>query len=165
MRKTCFAGGLFSAVFLLAVYGSSLDAFADDWTYMDDRSSPQKLVESYYFAISNRYYAQAYGYFKPDSAPGDFEEWSSGYAKTKSVTVKFGSTAPDPGAGQIYWALPVVIEAVQTDGKSLVYSGCYKIHMSNPGMQTDPPYQSMAIDSASLKETDASFKDAKPGSC
>nr|WP_319387198.1 hypothetical protein [uncultured Roseibium sp.] len=165
MRKICFASGLFSAAFLLAVHGPGVDAFAGDSTYMDDRSSPQKLVESYYFAISNRYYAQAYGYFKPASAPGDFEEWSSGYAKTKSVTVKFGSTEPDPGAGQIYWALPVVIEAVQTDGKNLVYSGCYKIHMSNPGMQTDPPYQPMAIDSASLKETNASFKDVKPGSC
>lgn len=156
------AGSIFTLVCVTAFSGSAL---ADDWTYMDDRSSPQKLVESYYFAISNRYYAQAYGYFKPDSAPENFEEWSSGYAKTKSVIVRFGSTEPDPGAGQIYWALPVVIEAVQTDGKSLVYSGCYKIHMSNPGMQTDPPYQPMAIDSANLKETNASFKDAKPGSC
>lgn len=143
----------------------SAAAVASDWTYMDDRSSPQKLVESYYFAISNRNYAQAYGYFKPDTAPRNFEQWSSGYAKTKSVSVKFGSTEPDPGAGQIYWALPVVIEAVRTDGTSLVYSGCYKIHMTNPGMQTDPPYQPMAIDSASLKETKTSFKDTKPGSC
>ncbi|WP_422376119.1 hypothetical protein [Roseibium sp.] len=34
-------------------------AGADDWTYMDNRSSPQKLVESYYAAISQQSYAQA----------------------------------------------------------------------------------------------------------
>ncbi|WP_306143657.1 hypothetical protein [Roseibium sp. MMSF_3412] len=153
---------------ILAITGLSLlsaTAVASDWTYMDDRSSPQKLVESYYFAIGNRNYAQAYSYFKPDTALQNFEKWLSGYAKTQSVSVKFGSTEPDPGAGQIYWALPVVIEAVQSDGTSLVYTGCYKIHMTNPGMQTDPPYQPMAIESASLKKSDSPYKDAKPGSC
>ena len=153
---------------ILTITGLSLlsaTVVASDWSYMDDRSTPQKLIESYYFAISNRNYAQAYGYFKQDAAPQSFEEWSSGYAKTKSVSVRFGSTKPDPGAGQIYWALPVVIEAEQTNGNSLVYTGCYKIHLTNPGMQTDPPYQPMAIESASLKETKMSFKDAKPGNC
>ncbi|MEO1112093.1 MAG: hypothetical protein AAFY05_07155 [Pseudomonadota bacterium] len=147
----------------LAAFSGSV--LASDWSYMDDRSSPQKLVESYYFAIGNRNYAQAYGYFKPDTAPQNFEAWSSGYANTKSVNVRFGSTEPDPGAGQIFWALPVVIEAEQTDGTNLVYTGCYKIHLTNPGMQTDPPYQPMAIESASLKETKTPFKDAKPGNC
>ena len=155
--------GVIPAICGLTVFTGSV--LASDWNYMDDRSSPQKLVESYYFAISNRSYAQAYGYFKPDTAPKNFEKWSSGYAKTKSVSVKFGSTEPDPGAGQIYWALPVVIEAVQTDGKNLVYTGCYTIHLTNPGMQSDPPYQPMAIGSASLKETKTSFKETQPGSC
>ena len=85
---------------------------ADDWTFMDDRSSPQKLVESYYFAINNGYYVQAYGYFRNGSAPQNFNTWVKGYADTKTVSVKFGATAPDPGAGQIYWALPVAIETL-----------------------------------------------------
>ena len=138
---------------------------ANDWTFMDDRSSPQKLVESYYFAISNGYYVQAYGYFQKSTAPQDFEAWAGGYADTKTVSVKFGPTEPDPGAGQIYWALPVAIEAVQASGKSKVYTGCYKIHMINPGMQSDPPYQPMGIVSAVLKETKKPYKDAQPGSC
>ena len=47
-------------------------ALADDWTYLDDRSTPQKLVESYYAAISNGSYAQAYSYFQQGSAPARF---------------------------------------------------------------------------------------------
>ncbi|WP_269582388.1 hypothetical protein [Roseibium sp. Sym1] len=138
---------------------------ANDWTYLDDRSTPQKLVESYYFAISNRYYAQAYGYFSENAAPADFDSWVNGYSDTSSVKVKFGPTAPDPGAGRIYWALPVAVSAEKTDGTKQVFTGCYKIHMANPGMQSDPPYQPMGIVSATLKETAGTFDAATPGPC
>jgi len=140
-------------------------AQAGDWTYLDDRSTPEKLVESYYYAISNGYYVQAYSYFQQGSAPENFEEWTKGYADTKSVSVKFGPTEPDPGAGQIYWALPVAISAVQADGTEKVFTGCYKIHMTNMGMQTEPPYQPMGIVSASLKESKEAFSAVKPSGC
>jgi len=140
-------------------------ASADDWTYLDDRSTPQKLVESYYFAISHGYYAQAYSYFQEDTAPKDFNSWADGYSDTGIVKVKFGATTPDPGAGQIFWALPVAISAAKTDGTAQVFTGCYKIHMANPGMQTDPPYQPMAIVAATLKETKSSYDRAQPGPC
>lgn len=140
-------------------------AGADDWTYMDNRSSPQKLVESYYAAISQQSYAQAYGYFAEGSAPKEFDAWKKGYADTGAVKVKFGETAPDPGAGQIYWALPVAISASKKDGSSETFTGCYKIHMTNPGMQTDPPYQPMGIVSATLRKSGTSFEKATPGPC
>lgn len=141
------------------------ETYAQDWTYLDDRSSPQRLIESYYFAISTRSYAQAYGYFEAQSAPEDFNIWVKGYAGTKSVEVKFGSTQPDPGAGQIYWALPVALLSLQTNGTRKTYTGCYKIHMTNPGMQVDPPYQPMGIVSASLTESKTPYMDAQPGPC
>ncbi|MBN9670317.1 hypothetical protein JF539_08200 [Labrenzia aggregata] len=132
---------------------------------MDDRSTPQKLVESYYYAISNKLYVQAYSYFQAEDAPADFDKWVKGYAGTETVQVKFGETEPDPGAGQIYWALPVALEAKQTNGSTKVFTGCYKIHMINIGMQADPPYQPMGIVSAKLAETKESFSKAQPGSC
>ncbi|MCV0427342.1 MAG: hypothetical protein K5905_17920 [Roseibium sp.] len=132
---------------------------------MDDRSTPQKLIESYYYAVSNRYYVQAYSYFSSGFAPTDFDEWSKGYADTKSVEVKFGLTAPDPGAGQIYWSLPVAIAAHQVDGSTKVFTGCYKIHMTNVGMQTEPPYQPMGINSATLSESSEAFDKVKASGC
>ncbi|MCK7612095.1 hypothetical protein [Roseibium sediminicola] len=150
---------------LVFVLVAPVPAFSEDWAYLDDRSTPQKLVESYYFAISHRYYAQAYGYFQDGAAPADFDSWAKGYSDTGTVTVKFGATAPDPGAGQIFWALPVAISAAKTDGTTQVFTGCYKIHMANPGMQTDPPYQPMGIVSATLKETKKAFDTIAPGPC
>ena len=140
-------------------------AGADDWTYMDDRSTPQKLIESYYYAISNGYYVQAFSYFKKEAAPKDFDAWRKGFGDTKSVSVTFGKTAPDAGAGQIRWALPVVVSAQQNDGSTKLFTGCFEIHMTNLGMQTDPPYQPMGIASASLKETTGSAGNTKPGPC
>ena len=133
--------------------------------YMDDRSTPEKLVQSYYNAISKKQYTRAYGYFSQGFAPKDYQSWVKGYADTKSVSVQFGSTQPDPGAGQIYWALPVAISALKTDGTIEVYAGCYTIHQTNPGMQTDPPYQPMSINSATLSASDKPIYDSIPKSC
>jgi len=133
--------------------------------YLDDRSTPQKLIQSYYNAINKKQYARAYGYFTKGSAPSDFESWSEGYAKTKSVSVQFGSTRPDPGAGQIYWALPVAISSLDTDGKTEVFAGCYKIHLTNPGMQVDPPFQPMSIDGAKLEASTKRIAEAVPDKC
>ncbi|MEM9634122.1 MAG: hypothetical protein AAGA50_22525 [Pseudomonadota bacterium] len=154
-----------TAVVFVSTLPLQSSGLASDWDYLDDRSTPQKLVQSYYYAISNQLYAQAYSYFSKGWEPKDFKKWSEGYASTKKVNVKFGPTEPDVGAGQIDWALPVAISAEQTDGTSKVFIGCYQIHMTNIGMQTDPPYQPMGINSASLKETNTPFDNAVPGKC
>ena len=133
--------------------------------YLDDRSTPQQLVQSYYNAINLQQYARAYGYFSPGAVPSDFETWAKGYAATKSVSVQFGPAQPDPGAGQVYWALPVAISALGTDGETTVFSGCYQIHLTNPGMQVDPPFQPMSINSAKLSKVDKPIQDAIPKSC
>lgn len=133
--------------------------------YLDDRSTPETLVQSYYNAINQKQYTRAYGYFSKGFAPKGYENWVNGYGETKSVSVQFGSTQPDPGAGQIYWALPVAIAALSTDGSTKVYSGCYTIHLTNPGMQTDPPFQSMSINSAKLSVSDEQIQNAVPKSC
>ena len=133
--------------------------------YMDDRSTPQTLVQSYYNAINLKQYTRAYGYYSDGFAAKDYDSWAKGYADTKSVSVQFGATQPDPGAGQIYWALPVAISVLMTDGSSKVYGGCYNIHLTSPELQTDPPFMPISINSGSLKESDKPVQDAIPKSC
>jgi hypothetical protein len=159
-RTACLAAFLFASSFF-----PQASAIADDWTFLDDRSSPQKLVESYYYAINNKLYVQAFSYFSEGASPKDFDTWSKGYAETKSVSVKFGSTSPDPGAGQIYWALPVSLSAKHTDGSTKVFAGCYTVHMINPGMQSDPPYVPMGIEKSVLKAVKTPFEKTEPGPC
>ncbi len=131
--------------------------------YMDDRSTPQSLIESYYNAINRKAYVQAYTYL--NSPKQSFGEFQKGYASTVSVELRYGSTQPDPGAGQIYWALPVAILSHTSDGKSQVYAGCYTIHLTNPGIPTDPPYVPMTIDNGELAPSDKPLAKAVPLSC
>ncbi|SLN66947.1 hypothetical protein ROA7450_03551 [Roseovarius albus] len=133
--------------------------------YMDDRSTPEKLVQSFYNAINKKQYARAYSYFSDGFAPKDYQAWVDGYAATKSVSAQFGDAVPDAGAGQIFWGLPVAISALHTDGTTKVYGGCYIIHQVNPGMQSDPPFQGMSINSAELHASDKPVYESIPKSC
>ncbi len=155
----CIGGGL--AVSTIAAFSQPL--VFQGIPYMDDRSSPQSLVESYYNAINRKAYVQAFSYLQ--SPNQSFDDFQKGYATTISVELRYGNTQPDPGAGQIYWALPVAIRAHTSDGKSQVYAGCYTTHMTNPGIPTDPPYKPMGIDSVELAQSSEPLEQAVPLSC
>lgn len=146
---------------LIAITGAAVA----ELQYMDDRSTPEKLVQSYYNAINQKQYARAFGYFSEGFAPNNYESWMQGYAGTEAISIQFGATQPDPGAGQIYWALPVAISASMSDGTTKVYAGCYTIHLTAPDMQTDPPFQPMSINGAKLSASDKPIHAAVPTSC
>jgi len=95
--------------------------------YRDDRSTPQALMESYYNAINRKEYSRAYSYYSEEGREPDFKTFAKGYEGTKSVKVAVRKIDPDPGAGQIYWSLPIAIESEGDDGKKEVFTGCYTI--------------------------------------
>jgi hypothetical protein len=133
--------------------------------YRDDRSTPQALIESYYNAINRKEYARAYSYYSEEGREPDFKVFVKGYEKTKSVKVAVRKTDPDPGAGQIYWSLPIAIESESDDGKKEVYTGCYTIRLTNPGMQEEPPYKPMQIMTGSLTKSPLEIEKSVPESC
>lgn len=135
-------------------------SIAQEIPYMDDRSGPKVLIQSYYNAINNRDYPRAYSYW--DTPSTDFDTWSKGYATTKYVSVIFGPTYDDPGAGSSYWNLPVAISSLGTDGKVTVFSGCYWISGAEPDAVDTPPYRPISIESGHLTETSKPFQAAVP---
>lgn len=133
--------------------------------YMDDRSTPKAVIQSYYNAINLGQLTRAYGYFSDGWAPGDYQSWAEGYADTKSVSVQMGDAPEDPGAGQVIWQVPVAVSALDTSGNVQVFAGCYEIHLTEPEMQTDPPFQPISINKATLSPTDKAIQDAIPDKC
>lgn len=133
--------------------------------YRDDRSTPQALIESYYNAINRKEYARAYGYYSEEGREPDFKTFSKGYENTKSVKVAVRKTEPDPGAGQIYWSLPIAIESESNDGTKQVFTGCYTLRLTNPGMQEEPPYKPMQIMTGSLTKSPMEIEKSVPESC
>jgi len=61
--------------------------------YLDDRSTPEAVINSYYDAVNKRGYSRACSYWEPGAAESElppFESFVAGYADTASVAVTLG---------------------------------------------------------------------------
>jgi hypothetical protein len=122
--------------------------------YLDDRSSPEQVIRSYYNAINAKQYVRAYSYWESGADSSElppFPEFADGYADTESVALVVGQIGGDVGAGQLYYSGPVLLTATMTDGSTQRFVGCYSLHLGRPSIQAVPPYQPMAIRSASIQ--------------
>jgi hypothetical protein len=129
------------------------DAMQDD--YLDDRSSPESLVRSYYNAINRREYVRAYSYWEDAAAQSQlppFPDFEHGFAETSSVTLTLGAVTSGVGAGQLFYSVPMELEATYTDGSTQLFVGCLGMHLSRPVLQAVPPYRPMGIRSAVIEE-------------
>lgn len=116
--------------------------------YLDDRSSPDAVLRSYANALNRREYVRAYSYWEPEAAAAKlplFDQFEAGFAQTDSVRLETGAVTGDAGAGQFYFSVPVILTATTTSGETRTFVGCYTLHLSNPGIQSEPPYRPLAI--------------------
>jgi len=121
--------------------------------YMDDRSTPEAVVESYFNAVNLKQYLRAYSYWEPDAAVsqiGPFEQFQQGYNQTESVQVTTGSVDSGVGAGNLYYSVPVFLLATMTDSSTTAFVGCYTLHLAQPLIQTTPPFRPMGIREATI---------------
>ena len=142
----------FASAALIALL--TLPAFAqDEPTYLDDRSTPETVISSYYNAINRAEYARAYSYFGSADAPA-YDQWETGYADTSHVEVSFGQSAQEGAAGSTYWTLPVKLDVTSTAEKHSHFAGCYTLRLARPQIQA-PPFEPLHIVEGKLKTTDA----------
>lgn len=124
--------------------------------YLDDRSTPETLLRSYYNAINSAQYARAYGYWEPNATQlAPFDAFASGYAETVVVDLTLGTANAGAAAGNLYWDLPARIDAQMQDGSTQTFVGCYRLHLSRPAIQATPPFQPLAIQSADVQRVAA----------
>ena len=141
-----------AALFALPVIAIALPAFAAQPTYLDDRSTPQAVLNSFYNAISRQEYARAYSYYEDGQGAPKFDAFSAGYQNTASVTVTLGKAASEGAAGSTYWTLPVSLDATDGQGKHSYFAGCYTLRLANPQIQAEPPFEPLHIVSGHLKK-------------
>lgn len=146
----------------LCVAGTAM-ADAAAVRFIDDRSSPERVVTSLYNAINRHEYLRAWAYYKPETAPA-FEAFSKGYANTGKVELHIGKVQTEGAAGSIHSTVPVAIRATGTDGKATVFTGCYRLTQVQPAVQATPPFRPIQIDDGKLRKSDQPF-DKAMGSC
>jgi hypothetical protein len=125
--------------------------------YLDDRSTPEAVISSYYDAVNRHEYARAYSYWEPAAAERElapFDEFVSGYADTASVELTLGEGGSGVGAGQLYFTVPVTLVATMTDGSLQTFVGCYTLHLARPQLQAIPPFRPLSIQRADIAAVD-----------
>ncbi len=119
--------------------------------YLDDRSTPEEVLRSLFNAVNRKEYDRAYSYWEAN-AIGPYATFAAGYADTASVNLTIGQTRMGAAAGQLYFDVPVTLVAQNTRLGTQTYVGCYTLHLSQPAIQDQPPYQPLAIRSASVRQ-------------
>ena len=125
--------------------------------YLDDGSTPEAVVQSFYDAINKREYARAYSYWEPGAAERElppFDEFVQGYGDTTSVEVTLGTVSSDVGAGQLYFLVPVSLVGSLSDGSVQMFTGCYRLHLARPQLQAVPPFRPMGVQHANIVQVD-----------
>ena len=119
--------------------------------YLDDRTNAVDVLSSLFNAVNRKEYVRAYSYWETNSKVGPFDKFQQGYANTASVQLTTGKVTSGAGAGQLYFTVPAVLKAKTTGGTTQTFSACYILHLSRPEIQGVPPFQPLAIASATAK--------------
>ena len=102
-------------------------------TSYDDRTSPARLLASYYSAINLGQYPRAWEYWETPPDPS-FEEFAEGFANTESVMlVVRPPTRFEGAAGSMYTAIPTLLSATHTDSSRHNFVGCFVARRPNLG--------------------------------
>ena len=134
--------------------------------YLDDRSSAEQVIRSYYDAIGRRQYLRAYSYWESSATLPSFDVFEKGFADTSSVQVELGTVGGSPGAGQLYWSVPAAVFSTTTAGAQN-FVGCFTVHLARPEIQTEPSFKPMAIQAGQLSAvaTPAAARSALSSTC
>jgi hypothetical protein len=125
--------------------------------YLDDRSTPEAVISSYYDAINRKEYARAYSYWEFQAAQTeipDFDAFQQGFADIASVQLTTGYVASDVAAGQLYFSVPITLVAAMSDDSTQTFTGCFTLHLAQPSFQAAPPYRPMGIRTADIQQVE-----------
>ncbi len=121
--------------------------------YQDDRSNPYALMESWANALNRREYLRAYSYWEPGAVQlHSYNVFEQGYANTRYVQLTIGAITYGVGAGNVYYSVPATLVVQTNSGATQTFVGCYQLHLGQPANQETPPFQGLAIQSASVRQ-------------
>jgi hypothetical protein len=141
-----------------------VSAIAQEFPYVDDRSGPAKLIESFYNAVNRKEYGRAWSYFGDTKPSADFAGFSSGYSQTSEIAVETGRVSEEGAAGSVYYSVPVAILAYSQDGSDKVFAGCYRLRLADPAVQGQD-FRPLQIEKGALKSVETEFADSVPETC
>ena len=132
MRKTLIPAAL---ALLVAVPAHA----ADEPAYLDDGSTPELLIRSFYNAVDRFELPRAWGYLNPDFRP-EYEDFFAEFGRVKSVELVFGFLQGYGRAGGVDYTLPVIVQLVDDKGEYSYQTGCIGVVWPFSDPWDPPPY-------------------------
>src|SRR5688500_12775687 len=133
MRKILVAAAL---AMLLAL---PAHASEDEPVYLDDGSTPELLLRSFYNAIARFELARAWGYLNPEFRP-EYEAFFTEFEHVEQVEVIIGFLDGYSRAGGVDYTVPVIVQLVDDHGEYSYRSGCMGVVWPFPDRWEPPPY-------------------------
>jgi hypothetical protein len=142
--------------------------------YLDDRSSPEAVVQSLYNAINRSEYLRAWSYYggnayardDDEEAQSDYEAMKTLYEEPAFFEVLTGNVTEEGAAGSTYSYVPVALKVSNEAGESYQLAGCYTVRLAQPTNQDAPPYHPMHIVGGELElADDTSLESILPSDC
>jgi hypothetical protein len=154
---------LLKSVALVALL-SAAPASAKDADYIDNRSSAEDVVISYYNAISHGQFARAFSYglraapletqVELDTA---FEAFRDAYTDVEQIRVRLGTPLSDAGAGGEMTAIPVILQTRDSAGGKTVEAACHYLMQLSPSAQDAVPFEPIRIERTSRQVINGEF--------
>ncbi len=136
------------------VHAEQLTEITPTAGYLDNRSTAQDLVLSYYNAIALGQYARAFSYTlrsTPDQSADDLAEayaaFSNELGQNTKVTVRIGEAFTDAGAGTEVTVIPVIVSRGEAAGQ---HAGCHHVVQLSPSDQDYVPFDAIRIDHSQM---------------
>ena len=134
----------------VSVKPASLDISKNN--YLDNRSDPIATVSSYLNALNSKQYVRAYSYSQtPASEFGAYSAYEAGFADTDVITATFGKVISNSGASDLTYKVPLAMKVRTTSATTQTFVGCFSLHLAQPALQKEYPFQPMGLTSGEFK--------------
>ncbi|NWJ46669.1 MAG: hypothetical protein HXX08_12380 [Chloroflexi bacterium] len=127
--------------------------------FVDDRSTSDNVLRSYFNSINRKEYVRAYSYWESGSQESGvlqpYTQFEQGYKNTVSDQLSVGNITSNGAAGSIYYSVPVVVVSRLIGDRFQTFVGCYTIRQSNHSFYGEGPFVPLVIYKANLQEVPA----------
>ena len=128
--------------------------------FLDDRSSPEQLIRSFYNAIETGDIGRAHGYFGKNSKLDPNGAWGVAMEDVSRVDLTLGVPQTDSRAGWIAYGVPVRVDIVGDTGERWTEVGCIHAYWEMPN--DAEPYTPMSLGPMNLEKRPAGEAYALP---
>ena len=155
---------LITGLLFLTISVFQASVLAQETPYLDDRSSPQTLIASYFNALNSHDFARAWLYWDNEIEGTNFEDFVEGYTGVEAIEFKLGHPNSEGAAGSIFTQVPYAMMTLDADGWTKTYQGCFLTRIATPNIQS-PPYLGLHFWEGYLTPVKEKFEDVSLGEC